>query len=79
MYSLFNFSNFLYKISRGIDNEPVESRIISKSIGSCKSFPSGLKKKDEIQNWLSTLINDVVEKLEIDYETVCSYFILLNN
>ncbi|XP_025419360.1 DNA polymerase eta-like isoform X2 [Sipha flava] len=62
-------SNFLYQISKGIDNEPVESRIIPKSIGSCKSFPLGLKVKEEIQHWLSILMNDIVEKLEADYET----------
>jgi DNA polymerase eta len=61
----------LYQISKGIDNEPVESRIIPKSIGSCKSFPLGLKVKEEIQHWLSILMNDIVEKLEADYETVC--------
>lgn len=74
---LFYFSNFLYQISKGIDNEPVESRLISKSIGSCKSFPLGLKVKEEIQHWLSILMNDIVEKLEADYETVCvNYFSL---
>ncbi|CAH1732942.1 unnamed protein product [Aphis gossypii] len=60
--------NFLYQISKGIDNEPVESRIIPKSIGSCKSFPTGLKVKDEIKMWLNTLMNDIVDKLKYDYE-----------
>ncbi|VVC33008.1 UmuC domain,DNA polymerase eta/kappa/iota/IV,DNA polymerase, Y-family, little finger domain [Cinara cedri] len=60
--------NFLFQISRGIDNEPVESRLINKSIGSCKAFPLGLKDKDQIQHWLSTLINDITEKLEVDYK-----------
>lgn len=67
------FSNFLYQISRGIDNEPVESRLINKSIGSCKAFPLGLKIKEEIQHWLNTLIHDISEKLEVDYKTVCLY------
>lgn len=70
MYTTFRFSNFLYQISKGIDNEPVESRLIAKSIGSCKSFPLGLKVRDEVQHWLSTLMNDIVEKLEADYKTV---------
>ncbi|XP_025200444.1 DNA polymerase eta-like [Melanaphis sacchari] len=60
--------NFLCQISKGIDHEPVESRIIPKSIGSCKSFPIGLKVKDEIKLWLNTLINDIVEKLNDDFE-----------
>ncbi|XP_060847284.1 DNA polymerase eta-like [Rhopalosiphum padi] len=60
--------NFLYQISKGIDNEPVESRIIPKSIGSCKSFPTGLKVKDEIKKWLNTLMNDIVDKLNDDHE-----------
>lgn len=72
-FNFFNFSNFLYQISRGIDNEPVESRIIPKSIGSCKSFPLGLKNKNEIQNWLSILMKDVFDKLEVDCKKVCSY------
>lgn len=78
-FVLFNFSNFLYQISKGIDNEPVESRLIPKSIGSCKSFPLGLKVKEEIQHWLSILMNDIVEKLEADYEAVrIDYFYLEN-
>lgn len=60
----------MYQISKGIDNEPVESRIIPKSIGSCKSFPTGLKVKDEIKMWLNTLMNDIVDKLKYDYEAV---------
>lgn len=68
----------MYQISRGIDNEPVESRLISKSIGSCKSFPLGLKIKEEVQHWLSTLINDIVEKLEADFETVHITYTRLN-
>ncbi|CAI6354795.1 unnamed protein product [Macrosiphum euphorbiae] len=60
--------NFLYQISKGIDNEPVESRLIPKSIGSCKSFPTGLKAKEEIKKWLNTLMNDIVDKLKDDYE-----------
>jgi len=68
----FFFSNFLYQISKGIDNEPVESRIIPKSIGSCKSFPTGLKVKDEIKKWLNTLMNDIVDKLNDDHEAVCN-------
>ena len=30
---------WLYNIARGIDNEPVIARLISKSIGACKNFP----------------------------------------
>lgn len=61
----------MYQISKGIDNETVESRLIPKSIGSCKSFPLGLKQKEEVKHWLSTLMNDIFEKIEVDYETVC--------
>lgn len=68
---IFFFSNFLYQISKGIDNEPVESRLIPKSIGSCKSFPTGLKVKEEIKLWLNTLMNDIVDKLKDDYVAVC--------
>lgn len=60
----------MYQISKGIDNESVESRLIAKSIGSCKSFPLGLKIREEVQHWLSTLMNDIVEKLEYDHEKV---------
>jgi len=69
-YEIFFFSNFLHQISKGIDNEPVESRLIPKSIGSCKSFPTGLKVKEEIKQWLNTLMNDIVDKLKDDYEAV---------
>jgi len=64
----------LYQISKGIDNEPVESRLIPKSIGSCKSFPMGLKAKEEIKQWLNTLMNDIVDKLKDDYEAVCTIY-----
>lgn len=67
----------MYQISKGIDNEPVESRLIAKSIGSCKSFPLGLKDKDEVKHWLSTLMNDISNKLNADYETVLFIFIIL--
>ena len=30
---------WLYNIARGIDNEPVTPRLLSKSIGCCKKFP----------------------------------------
>lgn len=76
-FVLFYFSNFLYQISKGIDSEPVESRLIPKSIGSCKSFPLGLKIKEEVKYWLSILINDIVEKLDADYEAVCAYYFYL--
>ncbi|XP_050419950.1 DNA polymerase eta-like [Adelges cooleyi] len=62
-------SHFLYQVSRGIDNEPVESRLIPKSIGSCKSFPLGLKVKNDVNHWVCTLIDDVVDKLEADLKT----------
>lgn len=65
----------MYQISKGIDNEPVESRLIPKSIGSCKSFPIGLKVKEEIQLWLNTLMNDIVDKLKADHEAVCIIYL----
>lgn len=69
----------MYQVSKGIDNEPVEFRLIAKSIGSCKSFPLGLKLKEDIQHWLSTLINDIAKKLDADYETVLlSIYLFLN-
>lgn len=33
------FRLWLYNIARGIDNEPVSVRLVSKSIGACKKFP----------------------------------------
>lgn len=32
-------SLWLYNIARGIDNEPVINRLLSKSVGACKKFP----------------------------------------
>ncbi|XP_011497775.1 PREDICTED: DNA polymerase eta [Ceratosolen solmsi marchali] len=60
----------LYNIARGIDNEPVTPRLVSKSIGACKNFPGKLAivDKDFLKHWLSELSAEVCERLEQDLE-----------
>lgn len=68
---------WLYNIARGIDNDPVEARLIPKSIGCCKRFPgkTALKTRQEIEHWINELAVEVADRLKKDYEEVF-YFIL---
>lgn len=63
---------WLYNIARGIDNEPVEARLIPKSIGCCKRFPgkTALKTRQEIEHWINELAKEVGVRLSKDYEEV---------
>ncbi|CAK9804299.1 DNA polymerase eta [Anthophora quadrimaculata] len=59
---------WLYNIARGIDNEPVTTRLVSKSIGACKKFPGrqALSSLDMLQHWAGELSAEVCERLEQD-------------
>ncbi|KAL1502649.1 hypothetical protein ABEB36_007763 [Hypothenemus hampei] len=61
-------ASWLYNIARGIDNEPVNARLVSKSIGSCKQFAgrAALCEKQEIEHWLNELAEDICERLTKD-------------
>ncbi|GLV45565.1 DNA polymerase eta [Carabus blaptoides fortunei] len=63
-------ASWLYNIARGIDNEPVEVRLVSKSIGCCKKFPgrTALKTMADVNHWLSELSTEIAERLEQDQE-----------
>ncbi|XP_039279390.1 DNA polymerase eta [Nilaparvata lugens] len=60
---------WLYNIARGIDSEPVTSKLMSKSIGCCKKFPgrSSLCTRQDVMHWLSELSTEIAERLDEDY------------
>ncbi|XP_050313420.1 DNA polymerase eta [Anthonomus grandis grandis] len=61
-------AHWLYNISKGIDTEPVCSRLVSKSIGCSKKFPGkGLTSKEDIDHWLNELAEELCERLEKDF------------
>ncbi|GBP66596.1 DNA polymerase eta [Eumeta japonica] len=59
---------WLYNIARGIDNEPVQARFNSKSIGCCKQLrgKSALGDLDSLKNWLKDLSEEIEDRLEKD-------------
>lgn len=61
-------SNWLYNIARGIDLEPVTTRLVSKSIGCCKKFPgkSALLSEEDVKHWLYDLSEELAERLDQD-------------
>ncbi|KAF5281408.1 hypothetical protein FQA39_LY17804 [Lamprigera yunnana] len=62
-------ANWLYKIARGIDTEPVTTRLIAKSIGCCKRFPGkqSLNTIETVMHWINELAAEISERLEIDF------------
>lgn len=61
---------WLYNIARGIDNEPVTTRLVSKSIGVCKKFPGkqAIANAETLKGWLKDLTAEVCERLDQDLE-----------
>ncbi|XP_058797700.1 DNA polymerase eta [Phymastichus coffea] len=61
---------WLYNIARGIDNEPVTPRLVSKSIGACKRFPGkqAIVDIDTLKHWMNELSEEICERLEQDLE-----------
>ncbi|KAI1295589.1 DNA polymerase eta [Halotydeus destructor] len=59
-------AEWLYALSRGIDNEAVSDRQLIKSVGCGKSFPKGLITLDEAKQWSSQLAEEMVERLQKD-------------
>ncbi|XP_044764234.1 DNApol-eta [Coccinella septempunctata] len=59
---------WLYNISRGIDRDPVQVKLISKSIGCCKRFPgrTSLCKGDEVEHWMKELSSEISDRLDED-------------
>ncbi|CAG9862589.1 unnamed protein product [Phyllotreta striolata] len=62
--------SWLYDIARGINYDPVVTRLISKSIGCCKRFPgrTALQTHDVVQHWMNELAEEISERLEKDLE-----------
>ncbi|XP_023026507.1 DNA polymerase eta [Leptinotarsa decemlineata] len=61
---------WLFNIARGIDLDPVTTRLVSKSIGCCKRFPgvNCLTTQDDVEHWLNELASEISERLEKDLE-----------
>ncbi|GAB1863394.1 DNA polymerase eta [Camponotus japonicus] len=61
---------WLYNIARGIDDEPVTNRLLSKSIAACKKFPGkqAITSLEVLKHWAEDLTAEVCERLEQDYE-----------
>ncbi|XP_012215704.1 DNA polymerase eta [Linepithema humile] len=59
---------WLYNIARGIDNEPVINRLLSKSIAAFKTFPGkqAITSLEVLKNWAQDLAAEVCERLEED-------------
>ncbi|KAK0168557.1 hypothetical protein PV327_002343 [Microctonus hyperodae] len=62
--------SWLYNIARGIDNEPVQARLVGKSIGSTKNFPGkqAITKLETLKYWVGELTTELVERLEQDLD-----------
>lgn len=60
----------MYNIARGINNDPVTTRLAAKSIGCCKKFAgkAALINVDSVKHWLNELSVEIVERLEQDLE-----------
>ncbi|CAH0558795.1 unnamed protein product [Brassicogethes aeneus] len=63
-------TNWLYNIARGIDSEPVTTRLVPKSIGCCKRFPGKncLILPEDVDHWIGELAQEIAERLEQDFE-----------
>ncbi|CAH1179620.1 unnamed protein product [Phaedon cochleariae] len=61
---------WLYNIARGIDFDPVTTRLTSKSIGCCKRFPGNncLRRPEQVEHWLNELAMEISERLEKDMQ-----------
>jgi DNA polymerase eta len=61
---------WLFNIARGIDFEPVTTKLISKSIACCKKFQgkAALTTEESIKHWLHELAEEMIERLEKDLQ-----------
>ncbi|XP_020289889.1 DNA polymerase eta isoform X2 [Pseudomyrmex gracilis] len=57
---------WLYNLARGIDNEPVTSRLLAKSIGAYKTFPGKHATSEVLRHWAGDLAAEICERLEQD-------------
>jgi len=56
--------SWLHRVSRGVEDEPVQPNLIPKSINACKSMEA--KTRDEVDEWLFLLSSELAERLEAD-------------
>ncbi|KAF5282261.1 hypothetical protein FQR65_LT14393 [Abscondita terminalis] len=63
-------ASFLFNIAKGIDLEPVKTRLVSKSIGCCKTFPgrNALLTSESIIHWVRELAEEISDRLQKDFE-----------
>ncbi|OQR66214.1 DNA polymerase eta-like [Tropilaelaps mercedesae] len=56
---------WLYELSHGVDHEPVEDRLLSKSIGCAKNFPGkmALATVKDVSIWVNALCEELEERL----------------
>lgn len=62
--------SWLYLVCRGVDHEPIKSRLLSQSIGCGKNF-IGLEKLTSVQQvlyWLEQLTEEIFERLKVDQD-----------
>lgn len=61
---------WLFDIARGIDMEPVNTRLLAKSISCCKQFQgrSALITQKDVEHWLNELSEELHERLNKDLE-----------
>ncbi|WVZ22622.1 hypothetical protein V8G54_001166 [Vigna mungo] len=64
------YRTWLWNISRGINGEEVEGRLLPKSHGSGKTFPGpqALKTINSVQHWLNQLCEELNERLNSDLD-----------
>lgn len=58
----------LFSLAKGLDDTPVEVRVLPKSLGCSKTFPgtSRLLSRQQVSEWLEKLATELVERLEKD-------------
>ena len=61
---------WLYRISRGLDDDPVRDRVLPKSHGCSKTFPgrNALADLPSVQKWVHELAQELDERLDMDVE-----------
>ena len=57
---------WIYKICRGIDEEPVKSNLKQKSLLACKSFTTPVQNIHDMKPWVNILCEDVNKRMHYD-------------
>ena len=59
---------WLFKICRGICNEPVEAKNFAKSMVSVKNFTSPLTTEEQARQWISILSSELFTRIQEEYD-----------